>query len=251
MPDGVSGIRLLRDVNTPTRLVAAVGLPLVAALVLVPLRDHVSAANLALVLVLVILGVAVVGGRAVALVAGVVTAVAFDFFLTEPYGSFTIERGDDITTTVLLAVVGLVAGELVERARRSQAAARTRQAELDSFQRRAELAAGGERPARLIGRTGEELAALLELTDVTYERGPAPAAMAVLTHWGATVPGGPGPEGAETVALPVRAHGRDLGHFRLVFPHPTAGMGVAVDTRHAAVAMADQLGMALLRYERP
>jgi hypothetical protein len=75
--------------------------------------------------------------------------------------------------------------------------------------------------------------------------------MAVLTHWGALVPGGSGPLGDETVALPVRAHGRELGHFRLVFPRPTAGMGVPADQRHAAVAMADQLGMALLRYERP
>jgi hypothetical protein len=233
------------------RLLAAIALPLAAALVLVPLRDHVSAANLALVLVLVVLGVAVLGGRAAGVVAGIVTAVAFDFFLTQPYGSFTIERADDVTTTVLLAVVGLVGGELVERGRRSYAVARRRQAELDGFQRRAELAAGGERPARLIARTGEELATLLGLSEATYERGPAPAGMAVLTHWGATVPGRPGPAGPDTVALPVRAHGRDLGHFRLVFPRATAGMGVTSDARHAAVAMADQLGMALLRFERP
>jgi hypothetical protein len=238
-------------VTVTGRLLAASVLSVGAVIALVPLRDHASAANLALVLVLVVLGAAVLGGRAVGVVAGAVTAVAFDFFLTQPYGSLTIARGDDVATTVLLAVVGLVGGELVERARRSEADALARRAEMDGFQRRAELAAGGERPARLIGRTGEELAALLALTDVTYERGPAPADMAVLTHWGATVPGGPGPGGAETVALPVRAHGRDLGHFRLVFPRPTAGMGVAADTRHAAVAMADQLGVALLRYERP
>ena len=237
--------------TTPGRLGAAVLVPIGAVVALVPLRTHVSAANLALVLVLVVLGVAVMGGRSAGLVAGVVTAVAFDYFLTTPYGSFSIHRRDDVVSTVLLAVVGVVGGELVERARRSTADARARRAELDGFQRRAELAAGGERPARLITRTGEELVALLSLTDITYERGPAPADMVVLTHWGATVPGIAGPAGPETVALPVRAHGRDLGHFRLVFPRPTAGMAVAADTRHAAVAMADQLGMALLRYERP
>ncbi len=129
------------------RLFVAVAVPLASSLVLVPLRGHVSAANLAVVLVLVVLGVAALGGRAAGVVAGVVTALAFDFFLTVPQGSFTIDRGEDITTTVLLAVVGLVGGELVERARRSHAVARRRQAELDSFQRRAELAAGGERPA--------------------------------------------------------------------------------------------------------
>jgi hypothetical protein len=75
--------------------------------------------------------------------------------------------------------------------------------------------------------------------------------MAVLTHWGAKVPGDAGRMGPETMALPVRAHGRDLGHFRLVFARPTAGMAVSLDARHAAVAVADQLGIALLRYDRP
>jgi K+-sensing histidine kinase KdpD len=234
-----------------TRLLAAVVVPVVIVVALVPLRGHVSAANLALLLVLVVLGGAEAGGRVFGVVVGVVTAVAFDFFLTVPYGSFTIERSDDVATTVLLAVVGLVGGELVERARRSEADALARRAEVEQFQRRAELAAGGEPPARLISRTGEELASMLALADVTYQRGPTPAEMAVLTHWGASVPGRSGPLGDETVALPVRAHGRDLGHFRLVFPRPTAGMSVPADQRHAAVAMADQLGMALLRYERP
>jgi hypothetical protein len=226
-----------------------VAIPIAAVVVLIPLRSGVSAANLALVLVLVVLGIAVMGGRSAGLVAGVVTALSFDYFLTAPYGSFSIHRRDDVVTTVLLAVVGVVGGELVERARRSTADARARRAELDGFHRRAELAAGGERPSRLIARTGE--ASLLALNDISYERGPAPADMAVLTHWGATVPPRAGPGRPETVALPVRAHGRDLGHFLLVFARPTAGMAVSADTRHAAVAMADQLGVALLRYERP
>jgi hypothetical protein len=231
-------------------LLAVVG-PVAVTIALVPLRDHVSAANLALVLVLVVLGVALTGGRIVAAVAGATTALAFDFFLTVPYGAFTIRSSDDILTTVLLVVVGLVAGEIVARARHSQAEATAQRREVERIHRRAELAAGGEPPGRLIARTSDELAAMLDLVDVRYERGPAPSTMAVLTHWGALLPGGPSSTGAETVALPVRAHGRDLGHFELVFPAPTGGMAVSVDTRHAAIAAADQLGMALLRYERP
>ena len=57
------------------------------------------------------------------------------------------------------------------------------------------------------------------------------------------------PEGA--VALPVRAHGRELGHFVLTFARPTYGVSVPPDAKHAAVALADQLGMALLRFRRP
>jgi hypothetical protein len=229
----------------------AIVMPVGVTIALIPLRDHVSAANLALVLVLVVLGVALTGGRMVAAVAGATTALAFDFFLTVPYGAFTIRSSDDILTTVLLVVVGLVAGEIVARARRSHAEATAQRLEVERVHRRAELAAGGEPPGRLIARTSDELAAMLGLVDVRYERGPAPSTMAVLTHWGALLPAGPAPTGADTVALPVRAHGRDLGHFELVFPAPTGGMAVSVDTRHAAVAAADQLGMALLRYERP
>jgi Domain of unknown function (DUF4118) len=232
-------------------LVAAVVVPVLAAALLVPLRDHISAANLALILALVVLGLAVAGGRRAGAVAGVVTAIAFDFFLTVPYESFAIDSSDDITTAAILVVVGGIGGELVERARRSQADAAARRSEVEQIHRRAELAAGGEPPARLIARTGEELTQVLGLVGARYEPGPPPPAMAVLTHRGASVPGAPSASGPETVALPVRAHGRDLGYFELVFAAPTVGMAVPVDDRHAAIAMADQLGMALLRYERP
>ena len=75
---------------------------------------------------LVVLAAAVLGGRLVGVVAGVVTALAFDFFLTVPYGSFSIDRGDDVLTTALLAAVGLIGGALVERARRGERMAEVR-----------------------------------------------------------------------------------------------------------------------------
>ena len=81
------------------------------------------------------------------MVVGVVTALAFDFFLTVPYGSFSIDRGEDVLTTALLAAVGLIGGALVERARRSERMAEVRGLEVERFQRRAELAASGEPPA--------------------------------------------------------------------------------------------------------
>jgi hypothetical protein len=52
-------------------------------------------------------------------------------------------------------------------------------------------------------------------------------------------------------ALPVRAHGQDLGHFVLVFRTESFGLGASVDVKHAAVLLADQLGMTLLRYRGP
>jgi len=49
----------------------------------------------------------------------------------------------------------------------------------------------------------------------------------------------------------VRAHGRDLGYFLVEYPSAGAVMTASSDHRHMAVALADQLGLALLRYERP
>jgi hypothetical protein len=232
------------------RLGCAALVSVAAVCALVPLRSHVASANLALILVLVVLGVAVGGGRAAGVVAGVVTAIAFDFFLTVPYGALTIDRSDDVQTTVLLAAVGLVGGELVERARRSHAHAVDRDREIARFQRRAELAAAGEPPGRLIARSAEELADLLDAVDVEYRVGSPPSEVSVLTHDGARVPSGPSAVGADVAALPVRAHGRDLGYFLLLFPRSNAGMSIDIDRRHAAAAVADQLGVALLRHRR-
>jgi K+-sensing histidine kinase KdpD len=230
------------------RVVAVVAVSVGAVAALIPARDHVRNTNLALALVLVVLAGAAVGGRMTGLVAGAVVAVAFDFFLTQPYQSFTIDKPDDIQTTVLLAAVGLVGGELVERARRSQAQADSRRREIERFRRRAELAAWGERPGRLISLAGEELTDLLGLLEVTYCPGPPPRDMCVLTHNGARIPGGPSSSSLDVIALPIRAHGRDIGHFRVVFPPATGWLAVSADRRHSAVALADQLGVALLRY---
>lgn len=228
----------------------AVMVSVAAVALLVPLRGHVSSANLALALVLVVLAEAVVGGRSVGVAAGVATAIAFDFFLTLPYGSLTIARSDDVQTTLLLAAVGLVGGELVERARRSEDHALAREREIQRFHRRAELAAGGEPPGRLISRSAEELADLLDAVDVEYRPGRPPSEVAVLTHDGARVPSGHDAVGPDVAALPVRANGRDLGYFLLLFGKQDAGMSVASDRRHAAVAVADQLGVALSRHRR-
>lgn len=226
--------------------------PVGVALALVPLRAHVLNTNLALVLVLVVLGAAVAGGRPAGVTSAVSAALSYDFFLTVPYGSFTMERSDDIETTVLLALIGLIAGELVEWARRNGAAASARRRELEQIRRRAELAAGGERPGRLIEMSAKELTEILDLKTCRYVPTPVPEDLPVFTHTAIVVPGvesGHAPHGA--VALPVRAHGRDLGHFLLVFPTPSFGIGIPPDVKHAAVALADQLGIALLRYERP
>jgi K+-sensing histidine kinase KdpD len=237
----------LWDVPVGVALVA----PVLVAAALVPLRSHVLNTNLALVLVVVVLGVAVAGGRVAGVVGALSAALSYDVLFTVPYGSFKIEHGDDIETTVLLAVIGLIAGELVERARRSEAAAIARRRDLERVHRRAELAAGGERPGRLIEQSAEELTELLHLKVCRYVPEPPPETLPIFTHDAIRVPSDMDRDAPRAaVALPVRAHGQDLGHFLLVFPTESFGLGAPIDVKHAAVAVADQLGMALLRYRR-
>ncbi|MGH9217453.1 MAG: DUF4118 domain-containing protein, partial [Acidimicrobiales bacterium] len=173
----------------PVRVGVALLAPALVAAALVPLRAHVLNTNLALVLVVAVLGAAVAGGRVAGVVGALSAALSYDLFLTVPYGSFKIERGDDIETTVLLALIGLIAGELVERARRSEAAAIARRRDLERIRRRAELAAGGERPGRLIEQSAEELTELLDLKVCRYVPEPPPESLPVFTHDAIRVPG--------------------------------------------------------------
>jgi K+-sensing histidine kinase KdpD len=230
------------------RVVAAVAAPVVVVVGLVPVRSHIDSANLALGLVVVVLAIAYLGGRVSGAVSALSAAVAFDFFLTRPFGSLRIYASRDLQTTVLLVVIGVIAGELVDRARRSGAAAATKQAEIDAIYRRAELAAGTDEPGRLVGITVQELTQLLDLKSCRYVSGPPARAMPELTHFSVRVPANLDPEVRGLMALPVRAHGRLHGHVVMSFPTAMASTSLTSDQRHAAIALADQLGVGLLRF---
>ena len=62
--------------------------------------------NAALVLMIVVVAVAALGGRVAGVVTALAAVVSFDFFHTEPYLSLTIDSRDDIETTVLLLIAG-------------------------------------------------------------------------------------------------------------------------------------------------
>ena len=89
--------------------------PIAVAIVLVPLRDEIDNANLALILVFVVVIAAILGGRRAGAVAAVTSTLAFDFFLTRPFLSARVESADDIETLLILLAVGLLVGELASR----------------------------------------------------------------------------------------------------------------------------------------
>jgi hypothetical protein len=232
--------------------VASVVVPLLAALALLPIRSDVTSANVALVFVVCVLAAAIARGRAGAIAAALSSAFWFDFFFTRPYGSLAINRTDDIVTTGLLVVVGLVAGELVVRARRSAQVADAARRDVAKLRRISELAAGGEPAGALIQLVGQELVDLLGLSGSRWEVPPYPSDLPVLRHGRVLVASGaergddrlvhsPGNQ----VALPVWGEGRELGRFVLVVPHDATGVSFRPQDRQEALALADQLGAAL------
>jgi len=219
--------------------------PLAAAVALVPLRDHMRNANVALVLVAVVVLAAVGGGRQAGVAAAIVSALSFDFFFTQPYQRLRVASSSDVESTILLLAVGLVVGTVSARGRKARTSAEARRGEVKRIYRLAELAAKGEEPSDVIMAAQAELTSLLHLRDCRFEAPPFKTALEKLERSGVVSwhdyrfrDGGfelP-PDGVE---LPVLGRGQVLGRFVL---DPTPGTGVSLEQRVVAVALADQVG---------
>jgi hypothetical protein len=230
---------------------------LVLAAALVPLRDHVDNANLALALVLPVLLAALEGGRISGVAAALVAGASFDFFLTRPYASLNVDSRDDIETMVVLTIVALVVAEIGTRARRARRESVAARAEVDRVYRVAELAAHGAPPDEVVSSVCAELIALFDLDDCSYEPFPDPLA-AVLPRLGARgalhgsrvfrwargelalPPGG--------VELPVVGGGSQMGRLVLEARPATPA---SLEQRTVALVLADQLGVALASWSNP
>jgi K+-sensing histidine kinase KdpD len=79
--------------------------PLVAGLLTLA-RAQLHENQVTLILVLTVACVSAAGLRPAGLVAALTTAIAYDYFWTEPFFSFAIVNADDILTVLLLVIVG-------------------------------------------------------------------------------------------------------------------------------------------------
>ena len=223
---------------------------LFAAAVLVPVRSSIGTANAALVLVLFVLVGAVIGGRSAGVASAVIAAMAFDFLHTKPYGSLKIADGRDILTAVLLVVVGIVIGEITLRADRIRAAGLRRGSGVKRIHRVAQLAAEGLSAEDVILAVTAELTDTLHLRNCWFERAPFLGTLDAIDDAGAltshefryTPTGFELPR--DGVEIPVRSGAKLIGRFVLL---PTPGVGVSVEERLVALALADQVGIVLGR----
>ncbi len=88
---------------------AAVGLALL------PVRDQVTSATVALILVVVVVGAAIVGGSPAAIATAFAAAITLNFGFIQPYGTLDIADVDRGTEFVAFLAVALLVGQLVSR----------------------------------------------------------------------------------------------------------------------------------------
>ena len=241
------------DLDRTARTLSGVALgglgSLFVAGILVGIRGEVANVNVALVLVLVVLLAAILGGRLAGAMSGLVAAMAFDFFHTRPYGLLKIADANDLVTTLLLLVVGLVMGEVAERSSRFRERLRDDQSQLRRLHRVARSAAVGAQDDRdLVLSVAAELIDTLRLRDCRYEAPPFLSELPRLEPDG-SIPGSSPAAGRGGVELPpggvdLRVIGRTgiVGRFVL---EPAPATTISAERLLVAVALAHALGLAL------
>ena len=229
-------------------ILAALATPLAVSAILLPFRASWSNTNVALLLVVVIVGVSAAGNRAAGALAAVWSAVWFDFFFTLPYYRFTIRSSDDVTTAVLLLVTGLAVSQLAARARRLKVVAITDEGYLAQLHDTAALAQSARSPDAVVDHVREQLTSLLDLEGSRFEYGSLlghpprlePDGTIVTGHarWDVEQRGLPG----EEIELRTFGGGQYYGRFML---KPKPGAKPSLQARLVAVTLADQAGRAL------
>jgi len=163
-----------------------------------------------------------------------------------------IESADDVETTLLLLVIGLVVGEIVVLARANRRSASRGSDEIARVHRIAELVAAGAPSSEVVRESEVELTALLGLRDCIFEPVPVTRPLPRMERNGA-ISGAPHRHATGTglalppeTELPVLGRGRQLGRFVLV---ADARVGLTLEDRAVAVVISDQLGAALAASE--
>lgn len=219
-------------------------------------RDSVANTTAALGLMLLVVLAAATGIRMAGIVAALSSTAGFDFFLTEPFHTFTIIDTDDLETAVLLLLVGAAVSEIAIWGRRQQAHASREQGYLDGLLGTAGAVAAGDAPTgELIDLVRAQIITLLHIdscrfTSSTHYGLPTLADDGTVNRGGHIVDvsrkGLPTDTG---LSLRVRSGGTTYGHFLL-----TASTRVVRPTRNqlkVAVMLADQVGAAIAVGERP
>ena len=229
-------------------VLAGLLVPLAVAAVLLPWRASWSNTNVALLLVVAVVAVAVLGSRAAGALAAVSAFAWFDFFFTRPYERFTIRGSADITTAVLLLAVGLAVSQLAARARQLRVVTITDAGYLAQIHAAASIAKSAGAAETVVDTVKDQLVSVLDLEDCRFQYGTLlghpprlePDGTVVIGHtrWDVEQFGLPAAE----IELRVFANGQYYGRFMM---RGRPGARPSLQARLVAVTLADQTGRAL------
>jgi hypothetical protein len=231
----------------------ALSVPFGIAVAWVPIRSRLPNVDLALVLVVAVAGIGTLGRRAGVVLGAVSAALWFEFFDTAPFERLGIARNPDIETTLILAIVAVVVGELAVRVTRHRGYEQGELEKLSSMRSAAELVASGEELVAVIGAVAADLIRLLDLTGCTFESTESDPRRPAFSRGGDLVRSSqllalPPTSEALRAELPVIVLGEPMGHFVLEFDakHPPKQDRILV-----AMTLADNVGAAFLAQAPP
>jgi hypothetical protein len=229
-------------------IAAAIAGPLAVAAILLPWRGSWSNTNVALLLVVVVVAVAAAGNRFAGALAAVSAAAWFDFFFTQPYNAFTIRHSADVTTFVLLLVVGVAVSQLAAWARRLKAVTIADAGYLRRITETAALSKTAQSSDAVVEHVRKQLIDLLGLRDCRFEYGmllgqpprlePDGSVRTRYGQWPADEFDLPEQE----IELRAFGNGQYYGRFMMT---PRPGSRPPLQARLAAVTLAELAGYAL------
>ena len=109
------------------------GILVLATAVLLRYREHIEQSHTVLVLLLVVLGGSMMGGRRLGFTLACAGFAVIDYFFQPPYGSFTVHKPLDWVVLVAFLATAGVTTELLSRARQEAALAQRRAGEVESL----------------------------------------------------------------------------------------------------------------------
>ena len=155
-------------------------LALAVAAALVGVRDDLDNANVALILMTIVVIAGIVGGRIAGLTVAFASSLSFNFFHTAPYESLRINRSNDMITVGLLFVSGLIVGEVANRRRSSSQVALSRGIEVERLREVARRVAEARPLTEVWDEVRRGLVEALGATSVWFESAEATSVVRVL-----------------------------------------------------------------------
>jgi len=201
---------------------------------LLALIPDVSTATAAMAYVLAVVAAAVIGGLPGGLGASVVSFLALNFFFTEPFHTFRVNKGEDLVALGVFLVVSLTVGTLLSRAHSERSRAERREREARLQQRLGGRLLAGEPTEDVLADFARSLVDFLGVPgcEVRTELGEALASR---------IDDADGAPSTEVFAM--AAKGRDVGQVVVILGPSRTGLGD--EERRVVQGLANQLALAL------